>query len=78
MIFLTNGGLSPIIDTLVKTLNSTGKGHRIRIILVNRIGCSDGWHISNTAFAICNIGLTAGKEIKIIDSFSIPLFGFLF
>ena len=39
------------------------------------LGAGNGWHTSNGDFAICNIGLGATKEIKITDSFSIPVNG---
>jgi uncharacterized protein (TIGR02001 family) len=39
------------------------------------VGAGDGWHTSDTEFKVCNIGLGATKEIKISDTFSIPVFG---
>jgi hypothetical protein len=39
------------------------------------VGAGDGWHTSDTEFAVCNIGLGTGKTIKITDSFSIPVTG---
>lgn len=39
------------------------------------VGGGDGWHTLNGNFQICNIGIGAQKEIKITDSFSIPLSG---
>ncbi len=38
-------------------------------------GAGNGWHTSDYRFAVCNIGLSASKEIKITDSFSVPLTG---
>ncbi|MGB8491713.1 MAG: TorF family putative porin [Bacteroidales bacterium] len=38
-------------------------------------GAGDGWHTSDGKFAICNIGLSASREIKISDSFSLPVTG---
>ncbi len=39
------------------------------------IGAGDGWHTSDTEFAVCNIGISATKDIKVTDSFSIPVNG---
>lgn len=39
------------------------------------IGGGDGWHSSDTEFAIVNIGVGTSKEIKITDSFSLPVSG---
>jgi hypothetical protein len=39
------------------------------------IGGGDGWHSTDTEFAIVNIGVATTKEIKITDSFSLPLSG---
>jgi uncharacterized protein (TIGR02001 family) len=39
------------------------------------LGAGNGWYTSDTDFAICNIGLSATKEIKVTDTFSIPVFG---
>lgn len=36
-------------------------------------GAGDGWHTSDGEFAFCNLGISAGKEIRITDSFSLPL-----
>ena len=36
-------------------------------------GAGDGWHTPDAEFALCNVGLSTTKEIKITDSFSIPL-----
>ena len=36
-------------------------------------GAGDGWHTPDAKFALCNVGLSTTKEIKITDSFSIPL-----
>lgn len=38
------------------------------------IGAGDGWHTPDGKFGICNLGLTGSKEIKISDSFSLPVF----
>jgi len=40
-------------------------------------GAGDGWHTSNGEFMFCNLGISAEKEIKITDSFSLPLSGAL-
>lgn len=39
------------------------------------IGGGDGWHTSDGDFDIVNIGVNASKEIKITDSFSLPISG---
>jgi uncharacterized protein (TIGR02001 family) len=36
-------------------------------------GAGDGWHTPDAKFGIVNIGLSTSKEIKISDTFSIPL-----
>jgi len=38
-------------------------------------GAGDGWHSTDGDFAIVNVGVGTSKEIKITDSFSIPLSG---
>jgi uncharacterized protein (TIGR02001 family) len=40
-------------------------------------GGGDGWHTADGDFNICNIGLTASKEISITDKFSLPVSGAL-
>jgi hypothetical protein len=40
-------------------------------------GAGDGWHTSDGEFMFCNLGISAEKEIKITDSFSLPLSGAL-
>jgi uncharacterized protein (TIGR02001 family) len=39
------------------------------------IGAGNGWHTSDGDFAFCNIGLAATREIRVTDSFSIPVIG---
>jgi hypothetical protein len=39
------------------------------------VGAGDGWHSSDTEFALVNIGIGTSKEITITDSFSIPVSG---
>lgn len=36
-------------------------------------GAGDGWHTPDAEFALCNVGISTTKEIKITDTFSIPL-----
>lgn len=36
-------------------------------------GAGDGWHTPDAKFAICNVGISTTKTIKITDSFSLPL-----
>ncbi|MGC3979385.1 MAG: hypothetical protein QM751_14885 [Paludibacteraceae bacterium] len=35
-------------------------------------GAGDGWHTPDGEFAVVNVGISASKDIKITDSFSIP------
>ena len=37
------------------------------------LGAGDGWHTEGDKFAICNLGISASKEIKISEKFSLPL-----
>ena len=39
------------------------------------LGAGDGWHTPDGEFGIVNIGVSTSKEIKITDSFSLPLSG---
>lgn len=39
------------------------------------IGAGDGWHSSDGDFALVNLGVTVSKELKITETFSVPLFG---
>ncbi|HKK43078.1 MAG TPA: TorF family putative porin [Bacteroidales bacterium] len=39
------------------------------------VGAGDGWHTSDGKFNVCNIGLGTIREIKLTDSFSIPVTG---
>lgn len=36
-------------------------------------GAGDGWHTPDAKFALCNVGISTVKEIKITDTFSVPL-----
>jgi hypothetical protein len=38
-------------------------------------GCGNGWHTSTGKFNVCNIGIGTGKNIRITESFSIPVTG---
>lgn len=38
-------------------------------------GAGDGWHTSDGSFGLVNVGLSTSKEIKITDSFSLPMSG---
>lgn len=38
-------------------------------------GAGDGWHTSDGKFAVCNVGLSTSKVLKLSDSFSIPVTG---
>ena len=39
------------------------------------VGAGDGWHTPDGEFGVCNVGLGTSKEIKITDSFSLPVSG---
>lgn len=39
------------------------------------VGAGDGWHTSDTEFALCNVGLGTSKTIKVTESFSVPVTG---
>lgn len=39
------------------------------------VGAGDGWHTPDGEFGLVNIGIGTSKEIKITDTFSIPLSG---
>ncbi len=39
------------------------------------VGGGDGWHSTTGNFEISNVGIGTSKDIKITDSFSLPLFG---
>lgn len=41
------------------------------------VGAGDGWHTSDGAFSVCNIGISASKELPITESYSLPLSGSL-
>ena len=39
------------------------------------IGAGDGWHTSDGEFNICHLAIGTSKEIKITDTFSVPVSG---
>lgn len=39
------------------------------------VGAGDGWHTSDAEFMVCNIGIGTSKEIKITESYSLPVSG---
>lgn len=39
------------------------------------LGAGNGWTTSDGDFAVCNVGIKAEKEIKITDTFSVPVNG---
>ncbi|WP_163708660.1 TorF family putative porin [Mangrovibacterium lignilyticum] len=39
------------------------------------VGAGDGWHSTDGDFKLCNIGISTSKEVKITDSFSLPVAG---
>jgi hypothetical protein len=40
-------------------------------------GAGNGWYTPNGRFNVCNLGLSSAKDIKITESFSVPLTGSL-
>jgi len=38
-------------------------------------GAGNGWHTADNSFNFCNVGIKTTKEIKITDTFSLPLTG---
>ena len=41
------------------------------------VGAGDGWYTSDGEFSVCNVGISASKEIAISESYSLPLNGSL-
>lgn len=41
------------------------------------VGAGDGWHTSDTKFAVCNIGVKSTKEIKVTETFTVPVTGII-
>lgn len=39
------------------------------------VGAGNGWHTSDGKFNVCHIGLKSTREIKVTDTFSIPVTG---
>ncbi|HKJ79196.1 MAG TPA: TorF family putative porin [Prolixibacteraceae bacterium] len=39
------------------------------------VGAGDGWHTPDGEFGVCNVGLGTSKEVKMTDSFSLPVSG---
>jgi hypothetical protein len=39
------------------------------------VGAGNGWYTTDNEFSICNIGIETNREIKITDSFTLPVFG---
>ena len=39
------------------------------------VGAGDGWHTSDGEFNFCNIGIGTARELKLTESFSIPVNG---
>lgn len=39
------------------------------------VGAGDGWHTASGNFNVCNVGIGTSKEVKISESFSLPVFG---
>jgi hypothetical protein len=79
----TTGGLSLSANYIVNQAGGAGSaggdkyfqaGYAFKYFNIF-LGAGDGWHTSDGKFAICNIGIGTTKEIKITDSFSIPVNG---
>lgn len=77
------GGLSLSANYIVNEAGGAGSaggdmyfqaGYTFKIFNIF-LGAGDGWHTSDGDFAICNVGIGASKEIKITDTFSIPVSG---
>lgn len=77
------GGLSLSANYIVNEaggIASTGgdmyfqAGYEFKIFSIF-LGAGDGWHTSDGKFAVCNVGIGASKEIKITDTFSVPVSG---
>lgn len=41
------------------------------------LGAGDGWHTEGDKFAVCNIGISSSKDIKVSEKYSIPIYGSL-
>jgi hypothetical protein len=39
------------------------------------VGVGDGWHTSDTKFGVCNVGVKSTKEIKVTETFTVPVTG---
>ncbi len=39
------------------------------------VGAGDGWHTTDHDFAVCNVGISAEKEIKVSETLTIPMTG---
>ncbi len=39
------------------------------------LGAGNGWHTADGGFMVCNIGITTSKEIKITETFGLPVSG---
>jgi hypothetical protein len=42
------------------------------------VGGGNGWHTTDGEFQVCNIAISTSKEIKVSDTFSIPVGGSIF
>ena len=40
-------------------------------------GAGNGWHTTDGTFGLVNVGISTQKEVKITDSFSLPIAGSL-
>lgn len=38
------------------------------------VGAGNGWYTPDSKFNLCNVGLSASKELKVTESFSLPVF----
>lgn len=77
------GGLSLAANYIVNEAGGAGStgndmyfevGYSFSIVDIF-LGAGDGWHTTDGEFAVCNAGLGVSKDVKITDSYSLPVFG---
>ena len=39
------------------------------------VGAGDGWHTTDGDFGLCNVGISASKDVEVTDKFTLPVFG---
>jgi len=79
----TKGGLSLSANCILNEAGGAGStggdlyfqaGYAFKYFNVF-LGAGNGWHTSDGKFTVCNIGLGVTKEIKITDTFTVPVNG---